>query len=136
MADFHTYYVGESGILVHNACGDDVFDVMQFDDAAVAEAKTPPVNGKGVSRDPSFSTFKRKLFAAQERLHPGTFAEGTTNIINGQKVILHHPLGRAGANLYNVVGVTQSQHLAIHAITGYRNAVWSAVNYSLGSGVF
>ena len=56
--------------------------------------------------------------------------------VQGQKVILHHPKGRLGANLYNVVGVTQSQHLAIHAITGYKNAVWDAVQYILGKGVF
>ncbi len=53
-----------------------------------------------------------------------------------QKVILHHPFGRFGVNLYNVVGVTQQQHLAIHAIIGYRNANWLGVLYNLGSGVF
>ena len=61
VADFHTYYVSESNVLVHNACKPN-FDVIGFDDAAVAEAKTG---------DPSFSTFKKRLFTAQERLHPG-----------------------------------------------------------------
>ena len=125
VADFHTYYVAENNVLVHNDCKPN-FDVIGFDDATVAEAK---------AGDPSFSTFKKRLFAAQERLHPGTFddasvmAKGLSPSINGEKIILHHPLGRVGGNLYNVVGVTQQQHLAIHHIIGYRNAKWDLVKY-------
>jgi hypothetical protein len=126
--DFHTYYVGTEGILVHNTCPE-TFDVMKFDDEAINIAK---------QGNPSYGTFKNRLFTEQQRLH-GTFEKvvtGKSPFINGQKVILHHPLGRAGANLYNVVGVTQSQHLAIHAIIGYQNANWAGALYNLGSGVF
>ena len=103
---------------------------MEFNQRAVDFAK---------QGNPSFNTFKNRLFAAQERLHPGTFLElkpGISPYIKTEKVILHHPLGRVGENLYNVVGVTQSQHLAIHAIIGYRNANWAGVLYHLGKGVF
>ncbi len=130
--DFHTYYVGEASVLVHNTCADivdDSFDVLEFDQKAINIAK---------EGNPTFQTFKNRLFAEQQRLH-GTFDEvvrGINPSIGGKQVILHHPLGRAGANLYNVVGVTQSQHLAIHAITGYKNAMWSAVTYNLGGGIF
>ena len=53
-----------------------------------------------------------------------------------EKKILHHPKGRVGPNLYNVVGVTSQQHLNIHAKIGYRNAKWDDVIYYLGKGVF
>ena len=109
---------------------------MQFDDETVDKARKPIVNSKGISKDPSFTTFKLKLFAAPERLRPGTFAECATDIIDGQKVILHHTLFQSGANLYKVVGVTKSHNLAIHVITGYKNAIWDSVIYSLVSGVF
>ncbi|MCM1350222.1 MAG: hypothetical protein NC182_03395 [Prevotella sp.] len=99
---------------------------MEFDQRAVDFAK---------QGNPSFNTFKNRLFAEQQILH-STFDAGTKNLINGQKVILHHPLGRSGLNIYNVVGVTQQQHLAIHAIIGYRNANWLGVLYHLGKGVF
>ena len=130
--DYHTYYVSESKILTHNKCNL-TYDVKKFDSRAVQEAK---------QGDPSFEQFKRRLFAAEERLHPGTFddasviSKGLSPSINGEKVILHHPLGRTGNNLYNVVGVTQNQHLAIHHVIGYRNAQWNAVNYNLGGDIF
>jgi hypothetical protein len=106
------------------------FNVMKFDDLAIAEAR---------AGDPSFKTFKNRLFAAQERLHPRTFdslTRGLNPAIGGNKVILHHPQGRTGTNLYNVVGVSISQHKAIHAIIGYRNARWAEILYNLGNGVF
>ena len=121
--------------MTHNTgnCGSELvndslqkFDVMEFNQRAVDFAK---------QGNPSFNTFKKRLFEEQQRLF-GTFDIGTRKFINGQKVILHHPFGRFGVNLYNVVGVTQQQHLAIHAIIGYRNANWLGVLYNLGSGVF
>ncbi len=102
---YHTYYVGKKGILVHNACGTKLsndelqaFDVMEFDQRAVDFAK---------QGNPSYNTFKNRLFSEQQRLNH-TFDGGTKNIINGEKVILHHPLGRSGENLYNIVWVTKN----------------------------
>jgi len=109
------------------------FDVMQFDPRAVAKAS---------AGNPSETTFRKILFETQEALHPGTFDFNSVSgskapFINKQKVILHHPLGREGANLYNVVGVKQAQHKQIHAIIGYRNIQWLAVSYNFTpTGVF
>lgn len=102
---------------------------MTFDEKAIDFAK---------QGNPSFNTFKNRLFAEQQRLH-GTFdtvTKGFNPTIDDVKVILHHPLGRVGENLYNVVGVTQQQHLAIHSIIGYKNANWAGVLYNLGKGAF
>jgi len=115
------------------------FHVMEFDQRAI-EVASAQVKHKGVMKDPTFSTFKRKLFAEQQRLH-GTFDANTvlgskSPFINDKKVILHHPLGKTGGGLFNVVGVTQEQHILIHAVTGYKNARWDAVIYILGQGVF
>ncbi len=65
-----------------------------------------------------------------------TYKKGLSPTINNKKIILHHPKGRVGPKLYNVVGVTYQQHLSIHAKIGYRNAQWNDVIYHLGKGVF
>lgn len=125
-----TFGISQAVQAIAKAGSRETFDVLKFDQRAVDIAK---------QGNPSYGTFKNRLFAAQERLHPKTFdalIPGKNPLINGQKVILHHPLGRTGANLYNVVGVTQSQHLAIHSIIGYQNANWAGVLYNLGSGAF
>lgn len=64
------------------------------------------------------------------------YTYGKNPSINGEKIIVHHPYGRKGANLYKVVGVTQEQHLAIHHIIGYRNPKWDEIKYILGKGLF
>ena len=89
--------------------------------------------------NPSFQTFKNRLFKYQHTIDSSLFDEyiyGLNPSINVKKIILHHPKGRVGPNLYNVVGVTYQQHLNIHAIIGYRNAQWDDVIYYLGKGVF
>ena len=132
--DNHNYYVSEESILVHNDCLDnneiESFNVLEFDATAIAMAK---------EGNPTFQTFKRRLFKYQNELTPNLFTEydiGLSPKIKGKKVILHHPKGRVDSNLYNVVGVTQAQHLEIHGIIGYRNPKWELVSYNLGKGVF
>jgi len=106
------------------------FEVLEFDSKAIKFAS---------QGNPSFSTFKNRLFAKQSKVTPNLFDEGFKELIlakknpyiNGQKVILHHPAGRIGANLYSVVGVTYQQH----AIIGYQKANWLGVLYNLGRGM-
>lgn len=66
--DYHTYYVGNDGILTHNTgnCGSELvndslqkFDVMEFDQRAVDFAK---------QGNPSFNTFKKRFFEELQRL--------------------------------------------------------------------
>ena len=82
------------------------------------------------------STFTVKCDSGTSIGPSGTNRRGFTGTINGQKVILHHPKGRVGPNLYNVVGVTQAQHLEIHGFIGYKNADWGKAIYILGKGEF
>ena len=109
------------------------FEVLGFRPEAIMKASAQ-IKWKGVMQAPSYSTFKKKLFKHQRKLTPKLFKKkkfGKANAIKGNDVILHHVKGRAGKELYNVVGVTKKQHLAIHQITGYKNAAWDAVSYVL-----
>ena len=68
------------------------FKVFEFDERAIAKAKID---------NPSFNTFKRRLFKYQNELTPNLFddlKDGLSPSIEGEKVILHHPQGRKGIN--------------------------------------
>ena len=131
--DNHNYFVSKFSVLVYNKCLDDEkksFKVFEFDERAIAKAKI---------YNPSFNTFKRRLFKYQNELTPNLFdglQDGFSPCIKGEKVILHHPQGRKGINIYNVVVVTQAQHLEIHGFIGYKNADWGKAIYILGKGEF
>ena len=88
--------------------------------------------------NPSFQTFKNRMFKYDQKFGAKyqVYKSGKNPIISNNKIIVHHPYGRKGANLYKVVGVTQEQHLAIHHIIGYRNPKWNGVEYILGKGLF
>ena len=46
--------------------------------------------------------------------------EGKSPIVNGQKIILHHPNGRNGNNIMNFIEMPENEHIAFHRENGYR----------------
>ena len=73
--DNHNYYVGEECVLVHNKCKPE-FEVLEFDERAIAMAR---------EGNPSFQTFKNRLFKYQNEIDPTmfhTYKKGLSPIIN------------------------------------------------------
>ena len=78
----------------------------------------------------SYATAKSRFWKSQAA-PGGKFAgdanalKGLSPVVNGQKMVLHHPYGRQG-NLYQVQIKTQADHIAFHKVNGYfyRNGSW------------
>ena len=97
VADFHTYYVSESNVLVHNVCRG-----TQRKRYWKERAKDPDALGKYGSKNIDL------------------MKQGKSPIIHGEKIELHHVEGWLN-NQDWVVEVTHSNHIAYHKQYGYRN---------------
>ena len=62
----------------------------------------------------------------------GNTMNGKAPIVNGERVVLHHPYGRQGGNIFIFEEMTQSEHVAFHKEHGYHyyNGEWHHIPYS------
>ena len=83
-----------------------------------------------LNKNVSYGTAKRQYWKSQVGKFPGQSArllKGKAPIgVDGHSMVLHHPFGRGGANLYRVEVMTRTQHIAFHRLHGYHfvNGVW------------
>ena len=82
--------------------------------------------------DPSWGTFRRRVWKNEATFRPELYddqvarmSKGLAPQVNGKSMHLHHVVGKAN-DMYNVIKVTQAQHIAIHQAIGYHyNAMWT-----------
>ena len=99
VADYHTYFVGEQGVLVHNRC---------WGAERRAYWKEQAQKG-GDSTWYELSDKNLKLMKA------GKAPVG----YDGYKVVLHHVQGKA-VDLYDYVEMSATAHIAFHKLHGYK----------------
>lgn len=56
---------------------------------------------------------------------------GKAPIIDGETIILHHPMGRHGANFYHYVEMPNSAHIQFHKNFGYKNFSYHSANMNI-----
>ncbi len=84
--------------------------------------------------NPSFRTFRKRVWKYEAEFRPGLYQGQTKRMklglapkVGGKSMHLHHVVGRS--DLYNVIKVTQAQHIAIHKGIGYYyNSLWTLEN--------
>ena len=86
----------------------------------------PESYAKAIEGNPSFNTFRKRYWKAEALRAPELYGnnvekmlKGRAPVINGEKLVLHHVAGRKGGNIYNVVVLPQSEHIAFHKTYGY-----------------
>lgn len=85
--------------------------------------------------NPSWEVFRKRVWQYEAKFrgveygqNVGRMLEGKAPIVQGSSMHLHHVVGK-GNDLYNVIKVTQSQHIAIHKAIGYHyNVLWTLEN--------
>ncbi len=92
----------------------------------------PESYAKAIEGNPSFNTFRKRYWKAEALRAPELYGnnvekmlKGRAPVINGEKLVLHHVAGRLNGNIYNVVVLPQSQHIAFHKTYGYKDpSLW------------
>ena len=86
----------------------------------------PESYAKAIEGNPKFDTFRKRYWKAEALRAPELYGnnvekmlKGRAPVINGEKLVLHHVAGRGIENIYNVVVLPQSQHIAFHKTYGY-----------------
>lgn len=115
--DFHTYFVGDSGVLVHNNCNGTT-STTQNDTSPNNGKKTVEVNGKTVTMDNS--TFDPNYVDSKGRSNLQRMEQGLAPIgTDGKSVHIHHV---DQTNNGPVVEITATQHQQnysfLHSNTG------------------
>ncbi len=85
--------------------------------------------------NPSWGTFRKRVWRNEANFRPelykgnyGRMSLGLAPKVGGKSMHLHHVVGKAN-DMYNVIKVTQAQHVAIHKAIGYHyNAMWTLEN--------
>lgn len=92
--------------------------------------------------DPSFGTFRKRVWQNEAIFNKGAYKpeqlddmlRGLAPKVDGASMQLHHVVGRS-VDLYDVVKLTRTQHIAFHKEFGYRlNALWNIKNIQLRFG--
>ena len=101
---------------------------IKLDPRSIAEAK------KG---NPTFGTFRKRVWMNEAKYNRGAYSKGQLDKMvvgkaplgtDGKTMQLHHVVGRKN-DLYNVVKLTQSQHIAFHkAFTYHDPTKWNLTN--------
>ena len=107
----------------YNNLADSGLSSYELDSRSIAEAK---------QGNPSWSTFRRRVWKNEAKYRPeiyddqvGRMLKGLAPKVDGKAMHLHHVVGKSN-NMYNVIKVTQVQHIAIHKVIGYHyNAMWT-----------
>lgn len=85
--------------------------------------------------NPSWEVFRKRVWQNEAKFRPEVYRrnidrmlEGKAPIVRGKSMHLHHVVGKSN-DLYNVIKVTQAQHIAIHKAIGYHyNVMWTLEN--------
>lgn len=85
--------------------------------------------------DPSWGTFRKRVWRNEAKYRPEIYDDQIKRMMNGlapqvdgKSMHLHHVVGKS-KDMYNVIKVTQAQHIAIHKAIGYHyNSMWTIEN--------
>jgi len=93
---------------------------------------------RAIEGNPSFGAFRQRYWIAEVKRAPGFYGtknvavmlKGRAPIMNGEKLVMHHVNGRGPTDLFNVVILPESQHIAFHQMLGYsKNDLWKLINW-------
>ena len=93
----------------------------------ISNKLNPESYAKAKEGNPQFDTFRKRYWKAEAERAPELYGDnvaqmlsnGKAPVIDGEKLVLHHVAGRGEGNLYNVVVLPESQHIAFHKQFGY-----------------
>lgn len=112
--DFHTYYVSESNVLVHNRC-------WSSERKAYWKERSESIDAE--------------LYNQFDKNNVQYMKKGKAPIgPDGRKIELHHVYGKAN-DMYSYVEITRTNHIAFHKKFGYKNFV-NIFDVDISTGVF
>lgn len=104
--DYHTYYVGSNGVLVHNSCNH-----------GKEWAAKRRAHWKGRASEVGLDSNQGAFTATQQNIE--RMSKGLAPLDeNGVSVVLHHPEGIAN-NFDYIIEMTRADHIAWHKIHGW-----------------
>ncbi len=85
--------------------------------------------------NPSWNTFRKRIWQNEAKYRPEVYGDQVKNMskglapkVNGKAMQLHHVVGKAN-DMYNVVKLTQNEHILFHQTFGYSyNSSWTIQN--------
>ena len=116
VADFHTYYVSESNVLVHNECWDTIRRNYWKE-----RAESPDAEFYNTLNENNTKLLKK-----------GLAPYGA----DGKKVELHHVYGRQGDYKYIFVEMTHTNHVKFHKMYKYKGFTTSVFDTEIFIGAF
>lgn len=108
VVDFHTYYVSDVGVLVHNSCSHNSYEWRKNKSGYWKEQAALGGN----------DTWYPLTSGNMERMSQGKAPIGYDNL----PVVLHHVVG-IGNNMGNIVEIGWSEHIAFHVAYGYKSFI-------------
>ena len=108
VTDFHTYYVSDVGVLVHNSCSHNSYEWRKNKSGYWKEQAALGGN----------DTWYPLTSGNMERMSQGKAPIGYDNL----PVVLHHVVG-IGNNMGNIVEIGWSEHIAFHVAYGYKSFI-------------